>query len=131
MSQTYNPEKWKWALDACQEAITLAEDNGHRLYESPNATAAATAAERGEINYHDCFVEPLWNTTEYLWAMGDQTGIEHLQRYGGARLKLPVQYRRLLHQHRSDVRVRGDVLHAQRPAVGPRPRDHAYRPLCL
>ena len=89
MSQTYNPEKWKWALDACQEAITLAEDNGHRLYESPNATAAATAAERGEINYHDCFVEPLWNTTEYLWAMGDQTGIEHLQRYGGARLKLP------------------------------------------
>ena len=42
-----------------------------------------------------------------------------------------VQYRRLLHQHRSDVRVRGDVLHAQRPAVGPRPRDHAYRPLCL
>lgn len=89
MSQTYNPEKWKWALDACQEAITLAEDNGHRLYESPNATAAATAAERGEINYHDCFVEPLWNTAEYLWAMGDQTGIEHLQRYGGARLKLP------------------------------------------
>ena len=89
MSQTYNPEKWKWALDACQEAITLAEDNGHRLYESPNATAAATAAERGEINYHDCFVEPLWNTTEYLWAMGDQTGIGHLQRYGGARLKLP------------------------------------------
>ena len=82
MSQTYNPEKWKWALDACQEAITLAEDNGHRLYESPNATAAATAAERGEINYHDCFVEPLWNTTEYLWAMGDQTGIGHLQRYG-------------------------------------------------
>ena len=69
--------------------ITLAEDNGHRLYESPNATAAATAAERGEINYHDCFVEPLWNTTEYLWAMGDQTGIGHLQRYGGARLKLP------------------------------------------
>ena len=52
MSQTYNPEKWKWALDACQEAITLAEDNGHRLYESPNATAAATAAERGEINYY-------------------------------------------------------------------------------
>lgn len=89
MSQTYNPEKWKWALDACQEAITLAEDNGHRLYESPNATAAATAAERGEINYHDCFVEPLWNTTEYLWAMGDQTGIGLLQRYGGARLKLP------------------------------------------
>ena len=89
MSQTYNPEKWKWALDACQEAITLAEDNGHRLYESPNATAAATAAERGEINYHDCFVEPLWNTAEYLWAMGDQTGIGHLQRYGGARLKLP------------------------------------------
>ena len=89
MSQTYNPEKWKWALDACQEAITLAEDNGHRLYESPNATAAATAAERGEINYHDCFIEPLWNTTEYLWAMGDQTGIGHLQRYGGARLKLP------------------------------------------
>ena len=49
----------------------------------------AFLAERGEINYHDCFVEPLWNTTEYLWAMGDQTGIGHLQRYGGARLKLP------------------------------------------
>ena len=130
MSQTYNPEKWKWALDACQEAITLAEDNGHRLYESPNATAAA--AERGEINYDDCFVEPLWNTTEYLWAMGDQTGIEHLLPSVTERApEAAVQYRRLLHQHRSDVRVRGDVLHAQRSAVGPRPRDHAYRPLCL
>lgn len=89
IAQEYDPEKWEKARTAAQEAIALAEENGYKLYENPTA-AALPDAERGEINYHDLFVEPTWpQNPEYLWASGDQTYIRNVQFRGGARIEDP------------------------------------------
>ena len=67
--QSYDKEKWKTALDAIEEAITLAEESGHELYQNASA-ATLPNRDRGEINYHDLFVEPEWiNNREYLWGL--------------------------------------------------------------
>ncbi len=79
----YDKEKWKAAMDAVKEAIILAEANGHKLYEDPSS-ASLPDAERGRNNYYNCFLQK-WNTDEYLFAFGDQTGVNHIQYYGAPR----------------------------------------------
>ena len=70
MSDTYDKEKWKTAMDAVQEAITFAEQNGHKLYEDP-ASVNLPDAQRGRNNYYNCFLQP-WNRDEYLFAVAEQ-----------------------------------------------------------
>ncbi len=85
VSLQYEPEKWERARLAAEEAIELAEGNGYRLYESAQAQNLPDN-ERGEQNYHDCFVETEWiKNTEYLWATGNQEHIRNIQLRGGAR----------------------------------------------
>lgn len=83
ISSVYDKEKWKTAMDAVLEAITLAEINGYKLYEDP-ASSNLPDAERGRNNYFNCFIQR-WNTSEYLFAFGDQTGPQHIQQNGAPR----------------------------------------------
>ena len=90
MSTTYDPEKWKRALDAAAAAIALADEINpdtkkpkYDLYTS--ADSSLPDDERGRKNYHDTFVEESWNGTEFILAKGAQSGIQALQRYGGPR----------------------------------------------
>lgn len=53
INQTYDPNKWKKAMDAAEAAIQLAESNGYKLY--GNST---TDPEEGKKNYHDAFTGP-------------------------------------------------------------------------
>ena len=88
--QVYDRNKWKRAMDATQEAITLAESNGYALYTDP-ASAGLPALTRGRNNYYNLFIADWRNGSEngcggeYLFAFGDQTGIEHIQRTGALR----------------------------------------------
>ena len=90
MSTTYDPEKWKRALDAAAAAIALADEINpdtkkpkYDLYTS--ADSSLPDDERGRKNYHDTFVEEPWNGAEFILAKGAQSGIQALQRYGGPR----------------------------------------------
>lgn len=90
MSTTYDPEKWKRALDAAAAAIALADEINpdtkkpkYDLYTS--ADSSLPDDERGRKNYHDTFVEESWNGTEFILAKGAESGIQALQRYGGPR----------------------------------------------
>ena len=90
MSTTYDPEKWKRALDAAAAAIALADEINpdtkkpkYDLYTS--ADSSLPDDERGRKNYHDTFVEEPWNGAELILAKGAQSGIQALQRYGGPR----------------------------------------------
>ncbi len=79
------PEKWERARKAAEEAILLAEQSGYSLYEEDSA-AGLSDAERGRINYRSCFLPgEKWNEREYLFAKGDQGGLEGLQKYSGPR----------------------------------------------
>ena len=87
---TYDPEKWKRALDAAAAAIALADEINpdtkkpkYDLYTS--ADSSLPDDERGRKNYHDTFVEEPWNGAEFILAKGAQSGIQALQRYGGPR----------------------------------------------
>ncbi len=90
ISQTYDREKWKRAMDATEEAIKLAESNGYALYTDP-ASASLSDAVRGRNNYYNLFIADWRNGSEngcggeYLFAFGDQTGIQHIQRTGALR----------------------------------------------
>lgn len=86
MPLEYDNEKWKKALDAIQEAITLAESNGYALYKS--GTAGSDDADQGRLNYYHCFVETDWaDQKEYLFAIGAQPGEGvNIQRIAGVRV---------------------------------------------
>lgn len=78
MPREYDKEKWKRALDATLDAISLAEANGHKLWEDPASTGLPDA-ERGRNNHYKMFLER-WNDTEYLFAWGDQGAQKYLQK---------------------------------------------------
>ena len=70
ISQTYDKNKWKTALDALQDAIDLAEREGYHLYVDP-AASALPEKERGRNNYYKLFIQPMTdsgNKCEYLWS---------------------------------------------------------------
>lgn len=83
MSQTYDREKWKKALDAAQEAITLAEANGCKLYTNP--TDGLSTFDQGVKNYHDTFCENISVSypEEFIAAGTDVTWSQYLQRDTG------------------------------------------------
>lgn len=87
MPRKYDAERWKKALDACKEAIDLAEANGHKLYEAPEYVTAEDGL-RGMRNYANAFTVR-YNTEEFLYAFGDQTGPQVMQRYSTPRALHP------------------------------------------
>ena len=89
VSQTYDPAKWERARIAAEQAISYAEQNGYRLYENPANASIADNFERGVRNFHDYFVEPEYNTDEYLCAYVHTEGPKKIQRLSGIRTELP------------------------------------------
>lgn len=74
---------------AAEQAISYAEQNGYRLYENPANASIADNFERGVRNFHDYFVEPEYNTDEYLCAYVHTEGPKKIQRLSGIRTELP------------------------------------------
>lgn len=81
----YDREKWKRAMDAAAEAIAFAEGAGYRLYENPANATITDVLKRGEKNFHDYFVEPNYNETEYLMAFPNTESYKTVQRLSGIR----------------------------------------------
>lgn len=88
MPLTYDKEKWKRAMDAAQDAITAAESAGFKLYTHLTG-ANVSAAEQGEINYHDAFCEPSYNSDEFIDINSAQSDVTVIQQGGGPRVTLP------------------------------------------
>ena len=88
MPLTYDKEKWKKALDAAADAITSAEAAGHKLYTNLNG-GIKPAEQQGEINYHDAFCEPAYNSDEFIDANAAPSNQTVIQQGGGPRVILP------------------------------------------
>lgn len=69
INQVYDREKWKRAMDACEDAISYCESNGHILYNHPDINIADDF-ERTVSNYHDIFCRDHHNPEEYIYAYG-------------------------------------------------------------
>lgn len=90
MNTTYDPEKWKKAMEAAAEAISVAEKfnselgrQNFMLYTS--ADSSLPDAERGRRNYRDAFTKEHWNGLEFIEAKGDRGGCQTLQQLMGPR----------------------------------------------
>lgn len=90
MNTTYDPEKWKLAMDAAANAIAVAEKynseigrQNYYLYTSADSSLPDT--ERGRRNYRDAFTKENWNGVEFIEAKGDLGGCQNLQRFMGPR----------------------------------------------
>lgn len=90
MNTTYDPEKWKKAMEAAAEAISVAEKfnselgrQNFMLYTS--ADSSLPDAERGRRNYRDAFTKEHWNGLEFIEAKGDRGGCQTLQQFMGPR----------------------------------------------
>jgi len=88
MSLTYDKQKWKVALDAAQDAIINAESAGFKLY-THFTGASLSAFDQGEMNYHDAFCEPSYNTDEFIDVNAGQTNVQVIQQCSGPRVILP------------------------------------------
>lgn len=90
MNTTYDPEKWKKAMEAAAEAISVAEKfnselgrQNFMLYTS--ADSSLPNDERGRRNYRDAFTKEPWNGLEFIEAKGDRGGCQTLQQLMGPR----------------------------------------------
>ena len=90
MNTTYDPEKWKKAMEAAAEAISVAEKfnselgrQNFMLYTS--ADSSLPNDERGRRNYRDAFTKEHWNGLEFIEAKGDRGGCQTLQQLMGPR----------------------------------------------
>lgn len=90
MNTTYDPEKWKKAMEAAAEAISVAEKfnselgrQNFMLYTS--ADSSLPNDERGRRNYRDAFTKEHWNGLEFIEAKGDRGGCQTLQWLMGPR----------------------------------------------
>lgn len=90
MNTTYDPEKWKKAMEAAAEAISEAEKfnselgrQNFMLYTS--ADSSLPNDERGRRNYRDAFTKEHWNGLEFIEAKGDRGGCQTLQQLMGPR----------------------------------------------
>lgn len=88
VNQTYDKSKWERAMIAAQEAIAYAEANEFKLYRNP-ANSGLSDFERGVKDFHDYFVEPTYNTDEYLSAYVHPSSHERMQQKSGLRSTLP------------------------------------------
>jgi hypothetical protein len=87
MPLAYDKEKWKKALDAAQDAIISAEAAGFKLYTNPKANLSTF--DQGEMNYHDAFCEPNYNTDEFIDANAAQVDVTTVVQCSGPRVILP------------------------------------------
>jgi hypothetical protein len=87
MPLAYDKEKWKKALDAAQDAITAAEAAGFKLYTNPKGNLSTF--DQGEMNYHDAFCEPNYNTDEFIDANAAQIDVTTVVQCSGPRVILP------------------------------------------
>ena len=90
MNTPYDPEKWKKAMEAAAEAISVAEKfnselgrQNFMLYTS--ADSSLPNDERGRRNYRDAFTKEHWNGLEFIEAKGDRGGCQTLQQLMGPR----------------------------------------------
>ncbi len=90
MNTTYDPEKWKKAMEAAAEALSVAEKfnselgrQNFMLYTS--ADSSLPNDERGRRNYRDAFTKEHWNGLEFIEAKGDRGGCQTLQQLMGPR----------------------------------------------
>ena len=88
MPLAYDKEKWKRAMDAAQDAITAAENAGLKLYTHLTG-GNVSAFDQGEINYHDAFCEPTYNTDEFIDVNAAQIDAQVIQQCSGPRVILP------------------------------------------
>lgn len=89
VNQSYDRNKWKLAMDAAKTAIDYAEANGYKLYENPANATIGDTFERGVKNFHDYFVEPEYNTDEYLIAFVHPSSNNKVQQKSGLRSTFP------------------------------------------
>jgi len=87
VNQTYDPEKWKRAMEAAEDAIKYCEANGYYLWENAEYATAADDV-RGERNFHDFLMEK-WNDPEYLMAFPHTNSQAEVQLRSGLRKSLP------------------------------------------
>ena len=88
INQVYDKEKWKDALDACQDAIDFCEANGYILYNHPDANIKDDF-QRTVSNYHDVFCKDHHNPEEYIFAYGGQYIAEVNIRHSAPRSENP------------------------------------------
>lgn len=80
----YDPEKWKRAMDAAEEAIQFCEQNGYALYKNA-ANGTLDTFERGVADFHDQLVEMRYNDVEFLWAFCHSDSQAEIQKRSGIR----------------------------------------------
>jgi hypothetical protein len=73
-SSTASPEKWQRAAQACREAITACEANGHRLYEFvPRSVTTKVSDSTQRLMSIRAAVTDKWNV-ELIWGASNSTG---------------------------------------------------------
>jgi len=82
ISQTYDREKWKKAMDAAQEAIVHGEANGFGLYESSSSVSEPDLFQKGLKNYRAAFVgeqrsASFYNNKEHLFSYNNQGNVSY------------------------------------------------------
>ncbi len=78
--QTYDPELWKKAMDAAEDAILQGETDGFHLYEATDQ--GENDFERGYNNYRASFIGPdgsssFYNNWEHLFSYNSQGNIQY------------------------------------------------------
>lgn len=69
ISQQYDKEKWKKALDATEEAINVAHSAGFSLFKYPASPSTATPQEKAYLNYRYMIVMlPSEGNKDLIWA---------------------------------------------------------------
>lgn len=73
-SNTASPEKWQRAAQACREAVTACEANGHRLYEFvPRSVTTKVSDSTQRLMSIRAAVTDKWNV-ELIWGASNSTG---------------------------------------------------------
>ena len=80
ISQTYDKELWKKAMDAAEEAIAQGEADGFKLFESSDK--GESELERGYNNYRAAFIgndgsSQFYNNEEHLFSYNNQGNISY------------------------------------------------------
>lgn len=70
----YNPEKWKLAAEAIDEAVTIAEMNGRKLHDG--VLDQPTILRNHIKNIHNCVFNKSFNGTEHIFALWSMSGTD-------------------------------------------------------
>ncbi|MDN5204257.1 RagB/SusD family nutrient uptake outer membrane protein [Fulvivirgaceae bacterium BMA10] len=83
INTSYDESKWTRALEACKEAIEVAEANGHRLYEFTNAPESWSDSTITKLSIRGSLTDP-WNE-EIIWG-SSQSPVTQLQNWAQAKI---------------------------------------------